>query len=215
MWNFDTKQYETFAVGTTLRVFTRTAQIMSDVWGTGIDAQYWDEETQKVKTAVLDVYEWQRTEPTINNKAEVDATPEVWEKARAFYAKKFYEEALYRAKEASKEIKKGDTVKVVAGRSGQGSVGKVVVEIVRPYRMGWRSYQATKYGIALSDEMIDVPGKNGKIYKNYKDMVWAWAKNCELVAPKEIDYLDCEKYAVAYAKKEIDFMKDANNKWSR
>ena len=79
---------------------------------------------------------------------------------------------------------RGREVRVVKGRdkSVKGSVGKVVVVKEMQYSMGYRSSVAPKLGIALDDVMVEVV-RNGKTYTNYKNMIWVWAHNCEVVNP--------------------------------
>lgn len=171
-YNHETKQSEeiirTFAHGCVLKTYYASVQVMFDEWAQALHAAYWDEEKQQIQT-VCDV------------KATVDATPEVKEKVKAFLFARAREEAAKRLSEQAAEIHKGSVVKVVSGRSDKGAVGKVVAMIDRPYKMGWKSVMAKKLGIATSDVKIKVPAANGKIYENYKDMVWAWARNVDLV----------------------------------
>ena len=63
----------------------------------------------------------------------------------------------------------------------------MVASITRPYGMGYRAPLRDKLGIATSDEKIKVAAKNGKVYENYKDVVWVWAQNCELLSVPEVD----------------------------
>jgi hypothetical protein len=40
-----------------------------------------------------------------------------------------------------------------------------------------------KFGIALDDEMTTYTARNGKQYPTHKNIVWVWARNCEVVDP--------------------------------
>lgn len=171
-YNPETKQSEeierTFAHGCVLKTYHASVQVMFDEWAQALHATYWDEEKQQLQT-ICDV------------KATADATPEVKEKVKAFLYARAREEAIERLSEQAAEIRKGSVVKVISGRADKGAVGKVVAMIDRPYKMGWKSVMAKKLGIATSDVMIKVPAANGKVYENHKDMVWAWARNVNLV----------------------------------
>lgn len=172
----NTSTEETIAVGATLRVYQETIQVMSDEWVLATMASYWDDVAGSVKTQI-----WVKTG------TKVDATPEVLEKVKKFLYENAFEDALEKAKYDALQINKGNTVKVVKGRQGKGVTGKVVVQILRPYAVGWKSVMRTKVGIATSEEKVMVPAANGKVYENYKDITWAWAMNCELVEVPEID----------------------------
>ena len=183
---------ETFGVGSTVRVWRGDIQVMSDVWERTTYASYWDNDLEALQTLC-----W-------IDSAEVDATPEVLEKVKA----KLYAQALDKALEDAKakvlEIEDGSMVEVKKGRQSKGVVGKVVVKIVRPYRMGYRSTAMTKLGIATSEAKVKVAGRNGKIYENYKDVVWAWVCNCELLQVPDIDMEEVKDRAQTQAKYQFD-----------
>jgi hypothetical protein len=173
------KTSSTFAVGTTLEVGYEIMQVMSDIWEQALCATYWNEEKQCVERAI-----W------IHN-GEVDATPEVIAKAKAYIYTKTYDRAFRNAKaEAEMEaryIVKGSKVKVVSGRTAKGLEGPVVVVIQRAYGMGYRASMENKVAIAKSEVKVKVPASNGKVYENYRDLEWVWARNCELVEVPAID----------------------------
>jgi hypothetical protein len=173
----------TLGEGATLKTWTGTVQVMSDIWEATTFACYWDEAEGLVKTV-----EWVKT-------ATVDATPEVLEKVKEYLYQKELRWAINEAQKEAARIGKDSLVKVVKGRQGKGTIGKVVVTMERPYQMGWRSSVATKVGIATSDEKVKVAGRNGKVYENYKDVTWAWAMNCELVEVPEIDLKEAQERA--------------------
>ena len=180
----------TIAEGATLKVWRDSIQVMSDVWEMGTLATYWDEALGRIQTI-----QWVKT-------AAVDATPEVLAKVKSYLYQLELERALAQAKKEAARIVKGSKVKVVKGRQGKGTVGKVVVAIERPYQMGWKSSMATKLGIATSDEKVEVAAANGRVYENYKDVTWSWAMNCELVEVPEIDLQSAQESARVKAKYE-------------
>jgi hypothetical protein len=180
----------TIAEGATLKVWQASIQTMSDVWEMTTYATYWDEAQARLQTV-----------PWVT-KATVDATPEVLEKVKGFLYSRAYEEALLRAEDEVQTIGKGAIVKVTKGRQGKGTVGKVVIDIMRPYQMGWQSVQSRKLGIATSDVTVKVAAANGKVYDNYKDVTWAWARNCQLVEVPEVDLQSVKESARAKAEGE-------------
>lgn len=190
-WNEETSKFDgsfnDFAHGTTIYVGSRSTQIMSDVWGTELYAQYWDEESKTVKTVSLDVYEWGRSDKGYGSaEATVDATDEVWQKVEQYYTELSFRK-LYRAAEIeASKITKDSIVHVYAGRTAKGTRGKVAVIIERPYSTGWSSSLEYKLGIATSDVMVE--RKVGdKVYLNHRDIVWVWQRNCKIAVLPSID----------------------------
>ena len=165
-----------FGEGTTLKVGTTTVPYMFDEWTTVFYALFWNDEKKKVEEV--------RAE---NMVAVADATSETLEKVRNYFFNEYFNTVMEKFVDAEREIKKGDIAKVSRGRVEKGKQGKVVVVMYAPYSMGWKTTTQKKLGIALSDEMVDVAAKNGKVYKNYKDMIWVWAKNCDKQNIQEID----------------------------
>jgi hypothetical protein len=207
VYNRETLKYDettsTFAEGATLRVWYDSVRVMSDVWETAQMASYWSESEQKIKTEM-----WITT-------ATVDATPEVLAKVENY----LYQEALARAtgtaQIAARRIVKGSTVKVVSGRNAKGTTGRVEVVITRPYGMGYRSALLEKYGIATSDVKVKVVAQNGRVYENYRDMVWVWAKNCEMLDVPAIDQEQVEATAKYNAASEMKQYLTARDKAAR
>ena len=194
-YNDDSKyvtEVVTIAEGATLKVWKDSIQVMSDVWEMGTLATYWDD----VK-GCLQTIQWV-------SKADVDATPAVLEKVKAFLYAKAYNNLYQQRLAEANTMKKGNIVKVKSGKTAKGLVGKVVVQIERPYLMGWKSVMSTKFGIAGSDEKVEVV-KNGKVYENYKDVIWVWAKNCEIVDVPAVDIEEVKESAANVA--EWDFKK--------
>lgn len=189
---------ETIAHGTTLEVGSRSCQIMSDIWGTEKYATYWDDAAGRPKTIILDVCDYAYAYGDRVH-AEVDATEEVYAKLRKWLYQQELARATGNAEAKAAEINKDSIVKVVAGRNGKGTVGKVVVSIVRPYNAGWHSCEKRKFGIALDDVKVKVMAANGKFYDNYKNVVWAWEHNCELVNVPAINIKEVEEIANEYA----------------
>lgn len=190
-WNSKTVKddgdFVDFAHGTTIYVGRRSTQIMSDVWGTELYAEYWDEDSKSVKTAHLDTYEWSRSDKEYGlADATVDATEEVWKKVEEYYKEQAFRKFCYEEERRANIIVKGSIVRVCSGRVAQGVEGKVAVIIQRPYNMGYRSNLENKLGIATSDVMIEKE-VNGKVYQNHRDIVWVWERNCELSVIPSID----------------------------
>jgi hypothetical protein len=73
------------------------------------------------------------------------------------------------------------------------------------YGMGYRAVMRDKLGIALDDEKVTVE-RNGRVYENYKNMIWVWAHNCEVVTP-EPDVFYAEKCAKARTESYIATLK--------
>ena len=180
------------AVGCVFRIYCQDTKIWFDEWGTGKYAQYWDETRQCIMHHLLGVYGMTTDEKF--DTAEIDITPENLAKVEQFHHNSIVRELLDEQRKSAQEIVKGCQVEVYAGRTARGTVGEVVVKIERPYGMGYRSSMETKLGIATSDEMIDVE-VNGKTYKNHKDMVWVWARNCERLDVVEPDMVAIERLA--------------------
>lgn len=180
---------QTLGQGTTLSAGSESVQVFFDEWAQATVARFWD--GQSVKTAYY------------AEKVVVDATPEVLAAVEQYYFSQSQAKLVKQAEEEALKIRKESLVKVVSGRQSKGAVGKVVVMIERPYRMGFRAVPALKLGIATSDEMVNVVAKNGKTYSNYKDVVWAWARNVALVSPPEPDLSEVEENARARAKQAL------------
>lgn len=197
VFNYTTQTETTFAVGQTLQVYTASYQIMSDIWGQALKADYWDDAEAMVKTVTIDIWEYSRSE--IKGSAVEDATPAVLEKVAAYYYDRALQDAIRAAEAAAQTIQKGSKVTVVKGRQGKGVTGKVVVQIDRPYAMGYKSVMREKVGIATSEVMVKVTAANGRVYDNYQDVVWAWAMNCQLVEVPEINMEEVKERAQAEA----------------
>ena len=187
------KVTETIGVGTTIYTQANSERIMSDVWEWITSVYYWDPATGSVKSMWLG----EETKYTI----DCDFATIADEVRRAFYLRnlKYHTEKAERAAEIPD---KGRTVKVVRGKTAKGVEGKVVVTIERPYGMGYRTSIETKLGIALDDEMTTYVAKNGKTYPTHKNMVWVWARNCEVVNP-EIDVTEVERRAMCDTDREV------------
>ena len=77
--------------------------------------------------------------------------------------------------------------------------------------MGYRSSLECKLGIATSEVMVDKRVGN-KVYKNYRDIVWAWARNCELTAVPSIDEAAIRNHAVLSAASKIAGLRPVRSK---
>tara|TARA_R110000772_G_scaffold99174_2_gene198827 strand:- start:5 stop:667 length:663 start_codon:yes stop_codon:yes gene_type:complete len=186
-WEFDTRYG-----GAVLEVGSRTVQVMSDIWDTQFYAKVWDEATGKPLDVSLYYANESSREESQKCVAVVDATSEVRAKFDRFVRNRAidanYTRALAATEVAVMRIAKGDTVKVVRGRSGMGTVGKVVVEYLGTYNAGYHSSNEYKYAIATSDRTETAYTKDGQHeYQRHLDVVWAWARNCEKVDVPEID----------------------------
>lgn len=199
-----------FAHGCVINVGTRSAQIMSDIWDTEYYAEYWDEKSESVKSIGLycanESQAWERA-----SWAEVDATEEVWQKVEKFYYDCEYRKLESDALSEAKQIVKESVVKVTGGRQHKGVQGKVAVIIQRAYGMGYRSSIENKLGIATSDVKIQKQ-VGRKVYENYKDVVWVWARNCELVTVPEIDVDHIKESATLRARRRVDSIKKSGLK---
>jgi hypothetical protein len=188
---------ETVHVGRSVYARSETVQVMSDVWEdhmrlTSIDADG--------NLTVHSVANWYGMRDGEALEYAVDATPQAF----ADYRKRQYELAYARfLAEAESEVSnpavKGRVVKVVRGRTGKGIVGKVVVVMMGNYGMGYRSVQLPKLGIATSPRMVEKVMPNGKVFMNHADMVWVWARNCEVETVAEVDTATIKDRADWYA----------------
>lgn len=205
-YNSETQSYvdvvKDFAHGAVLKIeYGRSTRIMSDVWGQEDIALIWDFDVASPKWVSLDVWEYSPTKDRYV--AEVDATEEVRELYRKWRIRMVYDLEVSDETAIANRKEKGDRVKVVRGRQNKGTEGKIAVVIERPYGMGWRSSMEKKYGIATSDVMVDVAAANGKVYRNHRDMIWAWARNCDKLDIPEVDVAACMERAVAKVDAEI------------
>lgn len=169
-------------------------KIMSDVWGAADKALVWDKATKRPKEVYIRFcdYQWDS-----NSYAEVDATKAVLKAYREYLITIEYSKRMNAEEERVNRIEKDCTVEVVAGRKvKKGTKGKVVVMLQRENGWGYRRSVSTKLGIALSDVMVDTVGKNGKVYKNYRDMAWVWTYNCKRTDVAEIDTKGLMKDAI-------------------
>jgi hypothetical protein len=187
------KVTETIGVGTTLYTQANSERIMSDVWEWITSVYYWDAASGSIKSMWLG----EETKYTI----DCDFATIADDVRRAFYSRNF-KYHTEKAERAAEIPAKGRTVRVVRGKTAKGAEGKVVVTIERPYGMGWRSSLEMKLGIALDDEMTTYVAKNGKTYPTHKNMIWVWARNCEVVNP-EIDVADVERRAMYDTDREV------------
>lgn len=198
-WNAEQNQYvttvETLGERATLRVYSEIRQIMSDVWESALCAQIWDEKTQSVQ-----MVDWIESGTS-------DATSEVISKAKSFMYNRFLkrktDELASRERDEAARIVKESRVKVVSGRTAKGVEGKVVVIIERPYGMGYRANMEKKLAIATSDVKVKVAARNGKVYDNYQDLEWVWARNCERIDVAEVDMESVKERAEKYAEYEV------------
>ena len=173
--------------GAVLKVeYDRSYRIMSDVWGSADWATVWDETTASPKKILVNVYDmqgpdWKPIQIT------VDATDEIREKYNLWQINLEFQRRVGIAESEALRIEKGCIAKVVKGKNGKGTVGKVVVQMQASYGMGWRASVENKLGIATSDVTFKKALPNGKVVDAHRDMVWVWQRNCERVDVAQID----------------------------
>ena len=168
------------------KVVDQNYRIMSDVWGTADFALVWDEATASPKQILINVYDM-CPDGWCPVQIKVDATEEIKAKYLNWKVNCQFNSLLYGAEKAALRIEKGCIAKVVKGKTGKGTIGKVVVIMDGAYGMGWKAVPMKKYAIATSDVQIDKALRNGKVVKVYQDVVWAWACNVERQDIAEID----------------------------
>jgi hypothetical protein len=193
-------------VGRSLYVASEVVQVMSDIWEDHMFL-YSVRDDGGLDRDCIGYYD-QKPEDRPN--WTIDATAEAFELYRARQEADQYEKLVYNTNaEYANPAFKGRVVKVVGGRdkSVRGKVGKVVVIMERPYGMGYRSSMRMKLGIALSPKMVDKVMPNGKVFKNYADMIWVWAHNCEVENPETADLALCRKMAQDYAKGQVAYLR--------
>jgi hypothetical protein len=173
--------------GVTLKVeHDRNYWIMSDVWGSADWATVWDEATASPKTILVNVYDmngpdWKPIQ------IMVDATDKIREKYKQWKINLEFKDLLEKAEDAAMRIEKNCIAKVVRGKSGKGTIGKVVVKMDATYGMGFRSSVEPKLAIATSDVKVKKALRSGKVAEVYQDVVWVWARNCQRVDVVQID----------------------------
>jgi hypothetical protein len=178
-------------------------KIMSDVWGSADKAIVWDISNNSPETVYIRYCDYTWDSPSYG---EVDATDDVKAAYRDYLIKKKYKKLLMNAESNASRIERGSLVEVVKGRKvPKGTTGKVVVVMSAQNGYGWNRHSDIKLGVATSDEMVDVVAKNGKTYKNYKDMVWVWAYNCKRLDVAEID----TSVLLKTATESVDLLKSA------
>jgi hypothetical protein len=127
----------------------------------------------------------------------VDATDEIREKYKQYLINCEYQNLLDKAEAAARHIEKGAVAKVVRGKTGKGTIGKVVVQMIATYGMGYRASSEYKLAIATSDVKVKKPLRSGKVVEVYQDVVWVWQRNCERIDVAEINqhmlWLEAEK----------------------
>jgi hypothetical protein len=170
--------------GTVLYVGSKTYQVMSDIWETGSYAVVWNAAEGRVQTI-----DWIED-------GKVDASPETfslalqWRRQQVYTRQ--YNKLLSEAEQEAEQLVRGCKAKVVRGRKFPiGTEGKVV---------GFSDSQwGRNVGIATSDVMHDVVGKNGKTYSNHKDVIWVAMKNVERADIGQIDIAAIDRAANAAA----------------
>lgn len=168
------------------KIVDRDYRIMSDIWGTADFALVWDETTSSPKNILINVYDMNPS-GWCPVQIQVDATEEIKKAYLDWKINQTYQRLLGTEENRVHEIEKGAIAKVVRGRTGKGTVGKVVVQMLANYGMGYRASREYKLAIATSDVMIKKPLASGKIIDVHQDVVWVWQRNCERVDIQSID----------------------------
>jgi hypothetical protein len=170
-------------IGKVLNIEKNTSyQIMSDIWDLADKALVWCDEMNRPKTVYIRFcdYTW-----SSNSYGEVDATDEVKAKYRQFLIRKEFER-LYQTKQIeASQIVKGAEIEVIKGRKvPKHTQGKVIAILSK--HCAYTRRNKLVLGVATSDVMVDVV-KNGKTFKNYRDVVWVDASNTTLLHCPRID----------------------------
>lgn len=184
----------TVGVGTTAFVRAETEQVMSDVWEQITRIYYFND-----AGGLSSVYAGEK-DLTHTLDADYDAgLKALWQYT--------YTNALAghraRAEENARTPQKGDTVKVVRGRTAKGTVGKIVVMKEMLYNAGWQKRWAWKVAVAVDDAMKDWVSPQGKTYSVYANVVWVWLFNCEVLNPTP-NYERAERLAHEDADRAVD-----------
>lgn len=184
------KVTKVIGVDSTLGVYRKTHRVMSDIWEDLPTAQYIDE-NGALREQIVSSY-GQSAEVT------VDVSEDAWKRHWNYVFSNHRADLRIARENDAVRIQKGDMVKVVSGRTEKGAMGKVVVIMDGHYGMGYRAVPMKKYGIAISDRMVEVE-RNGRIYSNHADMIWVWSKNIEAITLREVDETGLDEAATKKA----------------
>ena len=179
---------ETFAVGKTVKVFTRCERIMSDVWEDVTYAVVNNPENNEtpwetVRVAITGSWgEWGGSWGT----AEVDAPAELIQEYETWvkneHAQRERAANELRARSYRATLEKGKIVQVVTGRKvPKGTVGKV-------FWIGSDQY-GQKCGIALTPRKGKTT-KNGKTFDSYLDVVFVATKNVQVLGAESQESME-------------------------
>jgi hypothetical protein len=176
VWSETGEQYKGAVLMTRERNFLDDSDFYAVVWN--------------AEKQALDTVEYDSTRYGGGGSAKEDATPEVVEAANLYAYKSLKKVCFDAYKEKLALPVKGDTVKVVKGRTGKGSVGKLFwVGEERTYGSGyssWATTKATKVGVALDDEK-DEKGR-------FKNAVWTYLHNVEVAdVSKKFKYSEAKR----------------------
>jgi len=172
-------------VNSTYMVQSESVQVMSDIWEYCRVAYSINERGAIARDLLWD-----------NEEVTIDIDEAALQRYHNFMYNRRVEEMTSAFNSTAKDPAiNGRTVKVVRGRTAKGTEGKVVVVIRRAYGMGYRASIEPKLGIALDDEMTTYTAPNGKQYPTHKNIVWVWARNCEVINPEVAPIDEIEKEA--------------------
>ena len=199
-YNYATKSFETVGENATFYKGSRSIRIFFDEWGIEEYAMYWDGE--KIVDVAIDNDAPGRREDE-RGSVTLDATPKVWRELEEYYRNHETIRLMEDAYKAASAIQKDDKVQVVSGRNNKGANGQVVATILAPYRMGWKSVERRKLGIALTDRKETVQGRSGKTFERFADVVWVWEMNCTKTNKTPIDYSCIYEKANEHAQRKV------------
>jgi hypothetical protein len=213
-YNLSTNSYQkvTKYVGRSMFVQSQTVQVMSDIWEDHMVLHSLGENGRINETSVGGWYGCKREDCL---SFAIDVTEEAYEDYRKCVEEQYYENMVRTATaEAEDPAFKGRVVKVVSGRRHRGEIGRVVVVMDAYYGMGYHGYTTKKLGVATSPRTVDKVMPNGKVFQNHVDMIWVWAKNCEVEKPQAPNLEVIREEAKRLANQSVSSLKaraEANN----
>lgn len=195
--NWETKAVETvvLGVGTTLFEQGESVRVMSDIWEWQNIVYFWDGERV---TSRASTWEYQTADEKVQVTFDADLAT-VLPKVREYYYQRALQRETSKAQDRAARMEKGTIVKVVRGKTGVGTVGKITAISTKTY--GYRN-TVTKFAVAIDDEMTTFTGSNGRQYPCHKNVVWVYSYNCEVANPV-IDMAAVERIANEEADREV------------
>jgi hypothetical protein len=174
-------------VGRTVYAAWGTVQVMSDIWETWLQVYSIDKDGHMSVRAV-------RGDGFRNDNWTIDANDEAFADLYDQAVSNRLDRLVNEFNRSARVPTKGRTVKVTRGRTACNTVGTIVAVIEGTYNAGWRSRVEQKLGIATSDRTTVVV-KGNREYVRHLDVVWVWARNCEVVNVEEPNMVELEQFA--------------------